>query len=137
MSKEFTLGIIKPDAVRKNLIGTIIAMGEKEGLHVGGLRFVDLRKSDAEDFYAEHAGKPFYDELTTFMSSGPVVAICWEGEDAVAKWRKLMGATDPSKAEPGTIRALFGNKEGVIRENAVHGSADKFAAEIETAFFAP
>jgi nucleoside-diphosphate kinase len=129
---ERTLSIIKPDAVRKNHIGEIISRFEKNGLKVVAARLVQLRKEDAEAFYAVHRARPFYNDLVAFMSSGPVLAMVLEGENAVLKNREIMGATDPKKAAPGTIRADFAAS---IDENAVHGSDAAETAAVEVDFF--
>lgn len=134
--KETTLGIIKPDAVRNGHVGDIISIIERSGLKLVAIQSGHMTIWGARDFYREHEGKPFFNDLTEFMSSGQSIALAIEGEDAVARWRALMGATDPAKAEPGTIRALYGNPL-VIRENAVHGSADVDAAQRELNFFDP
>ena len=129
---ERTLTMIKPDGVNRNLIGEVINRFEKAGLKVVGLKMLHLTKRQAEEFYAIHRGKPFFDELTTYMSSGPVVAMVLEGENAVAKTREIMGATDPKEAAPGTIRADLALSKG---ENTVHGSDSLENAAIEIAFF--
>ncbi|MFY9270375.1 MAG: nucleoside-diphosphate kinase [Candidatus Manganitrophaceae bacterium] len=129
---ERTLSIIKPDAVSKNLIGEIIRRFEKAQLKVVGIQMRRLTKKEAEAFYDIHRARPFFDSLATFMSSGPVVAMVLEGEDAVAKNRTLMGATDPKKAEKGTIRADLADG---IEANAVHGSDSLDSAAIEIPFF--
>ena len=132
MSLERTLSIIKPDATRKNLVGKIVATFEAKGLRVAGMRKVRLSKHEAEGFYAVHRGRPFYDELCTFMSSGPCVVMVLEGENAIAKNREIMGATDPAKAAEGTIRKLYADSVG---ENAVHGSDAPETARTEIAYF--
>lgn len=132
MSKERTLSILKPDAVRNNHIGAIISRFEKAGLHVVAARMEHLSQEQAEGFYAVHKGRPFFKDLVTFMTSGPVMILTLEGDNAVATNRDLMGATDPSKAAPGTIRADFAKN---IDANAVHGSDSKENAEIEIAYF--
>ncbi len=129
---ERTLSIIKPDAVSKNVIGEIIRRFEKAQLKVVGIQMRRLTKKEAEAFYDIHRARPFFDSLATFMSSGPVVAMVLEGEDAVAKNRTLMGATDPKKAEKGTIRADLADG---IEANAVHGSDSLDSAAIEIPFF--
>jgi len=131
-AQEQTLSIIKPDAVKADHIGDIIARFEKSGLHVAGLRMLLLSKQQAEAFYAVHKDRPFYNDLTTFMSSGPVVVMVLEGVNAIAKNREIMGATDPKKASSGTLRADFANS---VTENAVHGSDSKENALTEIAFF--
>ena len=127
-----TLSIIKPDAVKKNVIGKIIDRFESNGLRIAAMKKVQLSRSDAEQFYAVHKERPFFNDLVEFMISGPVVVMVLEGEDAVAKNRKLMGATNPKEAEPGTIRADFAES---IDANAVHGSDSLENAEIEINFF--
>lgn len=129
---EKTFGIIKPNAVKKNCIGKIIAMAEDAGLKVVAARMQNLSMKEAQGFYAEHSQRPFYGSLTQFMTSGPVVLMVLEGENGVEKWRKLMGATDPAKAAPGTIRKLYADS---IEANSVHGSESLTAANREIAFF--
>ena len=129
---ERTLAIIKPDAVEKHAIGDIIRRYEEAGLHPRAIRLMRLSKACAEGFYAVHRERPFFNDLTTYMSSGPVVVLVLEGADAVKKNRDLMGATDPKKAEPGTIRALYGAS---IEANAVHGSDSAEIAQIEIRYF--
>ena len=119
MAIQRTLSIIKPDAVAKNVIGEIISRFEKNDLKIIAAKLITLSDSDAGGFYAEHEGKPFYNDLIAFMTSGPVFIQVLEGEDAIAKNRELMGNTDPSKADVGTIRADFAQ---TIDANAVHGS---------------
>ena len=119
MAIQRTLSIIKPDAVAKNLIGEILSRFEKNNLKIIAAKLITLSASDAGGFYAEHEGKPFYNDLIEFMTSGPVFIQVLEGEDAISKNRELMGNTDPSKADPGTIRADFAQ---TIDANAVHGS---------------
>lgn len=119
MSKELTFSIIKPNAVKKNAIGSIIAIFEKNGLKIAAAKLQTIDKKLCEEFYAEHKARPFFGELVSFMTSGPVMLMALYGENAVLKNREIMGATDPSKAAPGTIRALYGDNMG---ENAVHGS---------------
>ncbi len=132
MAIERTLSIIKPDAVRKNVIGEIISRFEKAGLAVAALKMVHLSREQAEGFYAVHKDKPFFGELVEYMTSGPVVVQVLEGEDAIARNRELMGATDPRQAAPGTIRADFGTS---IEANAVHGSDGPETAAWEIAYF--
>jgi len=129
---EQTLSIIKPDAVAKNVIGEILARFEKAGLRIAATKKVQLSRADAEAFYAVHKERPFFGELVEFMISGPVVVSVLEGENAVAKNRELMGATDPKEAAAGTIRADFAES---IDANAVHGSDSLENAAIEIAFF--
>lgn len=132
MAVERTLSIIKPDAVGKNVIGEIITRFEKAGLQVVAAKMLQLDDSSAGGFYAEHKERPFYPDLIAFMTSGPVVVQVLEGEDAVALNRKLMGATNPAEAEPGTIRADFAKS---IDANAVHGSDSPESAAREIAYF--
>ena len=129
---ERTLSIIKPDAVAKNVIGKIIDRFESNGLRIAAMKKIKLTKEDAAKFYEVHKERPFFNDLVEFMISGPVVVMVLEGEDAVAKNRKLMGATNPKEAEPGTIRADFADS---IDANAVHGSDSLENAEIEINFF--
>lgn len=134
MSVERTLSIIKPDAVAKNVIGQIIARFEAAGLKVIAGRMMQLSRTDAERFYAVHAARPFFKDLVDFMISGPVFVQALEGEGAILKNRELMGATDPKKAEKGTIRGDFADS---IDANAVHGSDAPETAAVEIAFFFP
>jgi nucleoside-diphosphate kinase len=129
---ERTLSIIKPDAVAKHHIGDILARFEKAGLRVVASRMTHLTEKEAGGFYAVHAARPFFKDLVSFMTSGPVLISVLEGEDAVAAHRDIMGATDPKKAAPGTIRADFAES---IDENAVHGSDSLENAAIEIAYF--
>lgn len=132
MTKERTLSIIKPDAVANNHIGAILDRFEKAGLEIVGAKMLHLTKQQAEKFYEVHAHRPFYQELVAFMTEGPVLVSCLEGENAVLKNRDLMGATNPKQAAPGTIRADFAVS---IDRNAVHGSDSLENANIEVAFF--
>jgi len=134
MAIERTLSIIKPDAVAKNVIGQIYARFEAAGLKVIAARMMQLSRADAEAFYAVHKARPFFNDLVTFMISGPVMVQVLEGEGAVLKNRDLMGATDPKKADTGTIRADFADS---IDANAVHGSDAAETAAAEIAFFFP
>jgi nucleoside-diphosphate kinase len=134
MTVERTLSIIKPDAVAKNVIGQIYSRFEGAGLKIVASRMVHLSRKDAEGFYAVHAARPFFKDLVEFMISGPVVIQALEGENAIAKHRDLMGATDPKKAAPGTIRADFADS---IDANAVHGSDAPETAAVEIAYFFP
>ena len=134
MAIERTLSIIKPDAVAKNVIGQIISRFEAAGLKVVAARLVQLSRAEAEQFYAVHAARPFFKDLVDFMISGPVFVQALEGENAVLKNRDLMGATDPKKADAGTIRADFADS---IDANAVHGSDAVETAHVEVAFFFP
>ncbi len=129
---EQTLSIIKPDAVKKGVIGKIIACFEENGLRIAAAKRLQLSKSDAEAFYVIHKERPFFKDLVEFMVSGPVVVMVLEGENAVAKNRDLMGATNPKEAKPGTIRADFAES---IDANAVHGSDSLENAKNEIAFF--
>jgi len=132
MAVERTLSIIKPDATRRNLTGRINTIFEENGLRIVAQKRLWMSRAQAEEFYAVHAERPFYASLVDFMCSGPVVVQVLEGENAVAKNRELMGATDPAKAAPGTIRALFAES---IEANSVHGSDSAENAEREIAFF--
>ena len=129
---ERTLTIIKPDAVRKKGIGDIIEQFEKQGFQILCLKMLEISKHQAEQFYAVHAGKPFYNSLTTFISSGPIVALALEKENAIADLRKLMGATNPANAEEGTIRKKWASN---IENNAIHGSDAEDTARFELSFF--
>ena len=132
MAVERTLSIIKPDAVANNHIGEIISRFEKRGLRVIASKMKHLDKKEAEGFYAIHKERPFFNDLVSFMTSGPVLIMALEGEEAIAVNREVMGATDPKQAAPGTIRADFAK---TIDENAVHGSDGKETAETEISFF--
>lgn len=132
MAIERTLSIVKPSAVRDNHIGGVIAKLEAAGLRVIAAKMIKLTPEQAGNFYDVHRARPFFQELVDFMTSGPVVVQVLEGEDAIAKNREVMGATDPAKAAPGTIRAEFGKD---ISENAVHGSDGPDTAREEIAFF--
>ncbi len=132
MAVERTLSIIKPDAVAKNLIGEIYRRFEQGGLRVVAARMLHLSQAQAEGFYGVHRERPFFNDLVRFMTSGPVMVQALEGENAIAKNRQLMGATDPKKAEPGTIRADFATS---VDENAVHGSDGLDTARVEIDFF--
>ncbi|MFN8845645.1 MAG: nucleoside-diphosphate kinase [Bdellovibrionales bacterium] len=132
MAIEKTFSIIKPNAVKKNAIGDIIHHFESNGLRVAAAKLTILSKDKCELFYAEHKERPFFGELVSFMTSGPVLLMCLVGENAVLKNRDLMGATDPKKAAPGTIRAKHGDNVG---ENAVHGSDSPDSAKRELAIF--
>lgn len=134
MAIERTLSIIKPDAVAKNVIGKIYSRFESNGLKIVASKMVWLSQQEAGQFYAVHKERPFYGDLVKFMTSGPVMIQVLEGEDAIAKNRDLMGATDPKKAAPGTIRADFAES---IDANAVHGSDGPDTAQVEIAFFFP
>jgi len=132
MALERTLCIVKPDAVEKNKAGAILAHLEQAGFIVRALKRVHLPRVIAEGFYAVHKARPFFGELVEFMTRSPVVIAVLEKDDAVAAYRKVMGATDPKKAEPGTLRVLYGSNVG---ENAVHGSDSVENAKIEIAWF--
>jgi len=132
MAIEQTLSIIKPDAVAKDLIGAIYSRFEQAGLRIVAARMLHLTRDRAEDFYTVHRERPFFDELVDFMISGPVMVQILEGEDAVARNREVMGATNPAEAAPGTVRADFAFE---ITENAVHGSDSPETAAAEIAFF--
>ncbi len=132
MAVERTLSIIKPDAVAKNIIGEIYARFEKAGLRIVGARMLRLRREQAEGFYAVHKERPFFGELVEFMTSGPVMVQVLEGENAIARNREVMGATNPEDAAPGTIRADFATE---VTENAVHGSDGPDTAAEEIKFF--
>jgi nucleoside-diphosphate kinase len=134
MPIEQTLSIIKPDAVKKNQIGQILSLLENAGLKVVASKMKHLTKKEAEGFYAVHKERPFFQELVSFMISGPVLIMVLEGQEAIVRNRNVMGATDPKKAEAGTIRALFGTNVG---ENAVHGSDALETAKTEIAYFFP
>ena len=134
MAVEQTLSIIKPDAVKKNVIGKILARFEAAGLRIVAARMVHLSRKEAEGFYAVHRERPFFKDLVEFMISGPVMIQVLEGENAIARNRELMGATDPKKAAKGTIRADFADS---IDANAVHGSDGPDTARSEIAYFFP
>ena len=132
MAVERTLSIIKPDAVKKNVIGKILARFEEAGLKVVAARMMHLSRMEAEGFYAVHRARPFFKDLVDFMVSGPVLVQVLEGDNAIARNRDLMGATDPRKAAPGTIRKNFGQS---LEANSVHGSDSAQSAARETAYF--
>jgi len=134
MAHERTLSIIKPDAVKKNVIGKILARFEDAGLRVVAARMMHLSRTEAEGFYAVHRERPFFRDLVDFMISGPVLVQVLEGPDAIARNRELMGATDPKKAAKGSIRADFADS---IDANAVHGSDGPDTARVEIAYFFP
>ena len=131
---ELTFAIIKPDAVRSRLTGRIIQRIEDEGFQIRAMRLVNLSKPQAEGFYAVHRERPFFSSLTAFMSSGPAVVLALEAPDAIKKWRTLMGATDPAKADAGTLRKEFGTS---IENNATHGSDAPETAAFELSYFFP
>jgi nucleoside-diphosphate kinase len=134
MAKERTLSIIKPDAVKKGVTGQILAMLEHAGLRIVATRMMHLSETQARAFYAVHKERPFYPSLVEFMTSGPVVVSVLEGENAIAKNREVMGATNPANAAEGTIRKKFASN---IEQNAVHGSDAPETAKVEVAFFFP
>jgi len=134
MALERTLSIIKPDAVKKNAIGQILARFEAAGLRIVAARMTHLSRAEAEGFYAVHRQRPFFPDLVEFMTSGPVLVQVLEGDNAIAKNRELMGATDPKKAAKGTIRADFADS---IDANAVHGSDSAENARVEVSYFFP
>ena len=129
---EKTLAIIKPDAVKKKIIGKIIQRIEDEGFKISGLKMLHLTKEEAQGFYIVHKDKPFYDPLTDFMSSGDILVMVLERENAINHWRQVMGATDPALAKPGTIRHTHGFS---IERNSVHGSDSSQTAEWEIGYF--
>jgi nucleoside-diphosphate kinase len=131
---ERTLAIIKPDAVERRLVGRIIQRIEDEGFQIRAMRRVALSSGDAEGFYAVHRARPFFKSLTAFMSSGPAVVLVLEATDAIKKWRTLMGATDPAKADAGTLRKEFAES---IERNATHGSDATETAAYEIGYFFP
>ncbi len=132
MAVERTFSIIKPNAVKKNVIGEILTRFEKNGLKVIASRMIHMSRKEAEGFYSVHKGKPFFEDLVSFMISGPVVVQVLEGEDAILKNREVMGATNPANAAPGTIRADFADG---FTENAVHGSDAPETAKQEISYF--
>lgn len=129
---ERTLSIVKPDGVRKGLIGEVIRRFEKEGIRISAMRMIRLTRGEAEGFYAVHRDRPFFGSLTEFISSGPVVVMVLEGDAVIARNRRLMGATDPKKADKGTIRADFAHN---VEQNIVHGSDAPETAETEIRYF--
>ena len=129
---ERTFGIIKPNATEKNIVGAIISRIEEEGFRIVGLKLTELPPTKAEAFYGEHRERPFFRSLIDFMTSGPVVLLALERDDAIDHWRKTMGATNPDEADEGTIRKLHGDN---IEKNAVHGSDSPASAAREIAFF--
>jgi len=130
--QERTLLIVKPDAVKKNVIGEILRRGESAGLQIVSAKMIALSKAQAQGFYAVHQQRPFFDSLTTFMSAGPILVAVLEGEEAIRTNRRLMGATDPAKADAGTIRRDFGTD---VEQNAVHGSDGPDTARWEIGYF--
>jgi len=131
---DLTFAIIKPDAVRARAAGRILQRIEDEGFQIRAMRLVNLTKREAEGFYAVHRERPFFPSLTTFMSSGPSIVLALQAPDAIKKWRTLMGATDPAKAEAGTLRKQFGSS---IENNATHGSDAPETAAFELSYFFP
>jgi nucleoside-diphosphate kinase len=129
---ERTFAIVKPDAVKAGYTGRILSRIEEQGFTIRAMRMVRLSKRDAEGFYAVHRARPFFASLTEFMSSGPCVVLCLEAPDAIKKWRTVMGATDPAKADPGTLRKEFGAS---IENNATHGSDAPDTAAFELGYF--
>lgn len=129
---QTTFGIIKPDATKRNIIGEVLSVIEKAGLQVIAMRYARLTRAEAEGFYAEHKERPFFGELVDFMVSGPVVLLALRGENAVTRYRTVMGATNPAEADEGTIRKLFAASIG---ENTVHGSDSETSAERELNYF--
>jgi len=129
---EKTLSIIKPDGVKKNVIGEVIKRFEEKGLRIAGLKKIKLTKQDAQNFYIVHKQRPFYESLTDFMSEGPIVVMVIEGENAISRVREIMGATNPKEALPGTIRADLASD---IEHNIVHGSDSTASASYEIPFF--
>jgi len=127
-----TLAIIKPDGVAKKVAGRVLARIEEEGFRIVALRMVNMSRREAEGFYAVHRERPFFGELTAFMSSGPAIVMVLEAEKAISRWREVMGATDPAQAEEGTLRRLFA---GSIQNNVVHGSDAPETAATEMAYF--
>lgn len=134
MASQRTLCIIKPDAVKKNVAGSILQMILDSGFKVKGMKLVQLSEAQAGKFYEVHKERPFYKDLVSFMTSGPVIPIALEKEDGILAWRTLIGATDPAEAEDGTIRKKFAASKG---ENAVHGSDSEENGKLEIAFFFP
>jgi nucleoside-diphosphate kinase len=131
-SPERTFAIIKPDAVERRLVGQILARIESAGFGIVAMRLARLTRADAEGFYAVHRDKPFFGSLTAFMSSGPCVVMALEADDAIQRWRDLMGATDPARAEPDTLRKVFGTS---IERNVTHGSDAPETAAVELGYF--
>ena len=129
---ERTLSILKPDAVKKNATGDVLLTLEKQGFRILGMKMLEITKEQAEGFYAVHAGKPFFNSLTTFMSSGPMVVLALEKESAIADLRELMGATNPANAKEGTIRKKWASS---IEANAIHGSDADDTARFELSYF--
>jgi len=134
MGAEKTLSIIKPDGVKKHLVGEVLRRFEQKNLRIVAMKMLKLSKEESKSFYAVHKGNPFYESLTDFISEGPIVVIVVEGNNAISAVRDIMGATDPKDAVPGTIRADFGSD---IEHNIVHGSDSKETASYEISFFFP
>jgi len=132
MAVEKTLAIIKPDATARNITGKIIARIEEEDFTILAMKRVQLTLADAQRFYSVHRERPFYNDLTAFMCSGPVVVLCLQRDNAIAMWREVMGATNPANAAPGTLRKLYAVD---LEKNSVHGSDAPETAAVETAFF--
>jgi nucleoside-diphosphate kinase len=132
MAIERTLAIVKPDAMERGLLGEILSRIHQGGFRIVAIRSCRLSRAQAEGFYAVHRGKPFFDDLTAFMSSGKIVVLVLEAENAIARWRELMGATDPAKAAPGTLRREFGTS---IQNNCTHGSDSPESAQFEIGYF--
>ena len=132
MAVERTLAIVKPDAMGRGLLGEILKRIHEAGFQIVALKSLRLTKAEAEGFYAVHRGKPFFEPLTEFMSSGKVVVLVLEGENAIARWREVMGATDPAKAAPGTLRREFGTS---VQNNCTHGSDAPDTAAFEIGYF--
>lgn len=130
--QELTLAIIKPDAVSKNLAGPIIEVIEEQGLQIAAMKLLFLSRAQAEGFYQVHRDKPFFESLTRFMSEGPIIALVLRADNAIPRWRQLMGATNPEKADEGTIRKRFAES---IERNAVHGSDGPETARFEIGYF--
>lgn len=130
--RESTFAIVKPDAVKRGNIGRILTLIEESGLEIAALRRLHLSREQARGFYHVHRERPFFDSLTAFMSEGPIVALVLKGENAIVRWRGLMGATDPGKADEGTIRRLYGEN---IERNSVHGSDSAESAAFEISYF--
>ena len=131
---QATLAIVKPDATRRNIVGQIIRRAEDQDLGLAGIKMLRLTKRQAESFYHVHRSKPFFDDLTNFLSEGPIVVMVLRGENAIQRWRDIMGATNPAEAEAGTIRALFGEN---IERNSTHGSDSPESARFEIGYFFP
>ena len=131
---EATLAIVKPDATRRNIVGQIICRAEDQDLSLVGIKLLRLTKRQAEGFYHVHRSESFFDDLTNFMSEGPIVVMVLRGENAIQRWRGIMGATRPADAEAGTIRALFGEN---IERNSAHGSDSTESARFEIGYFFP